>query len=233
VKRITVAAGLAREGSLKAILDLADRQGIPVRQAPRGKLDPPARGGGVSAIAGAYPLVDLEDVIDRCRTSARAPLVLLLDQVQDPQNLGSLLRTAEAVGASGVLLPLRRSAPVSPAVVNASAGAVEHLFVARANLAQAISRLQQEGLWVVGLDPHPDLPDLREIDLARPMAFVIGGEAEGMRRLVREACDWVVRLPTEGRVASLNAAVAGSIALYAAWGARQKSGGESGAAKGG
>jgi 23S rRNA (guanosine2251-2'-O)-methyltransferase len=222
VHRLEVASGTAAEGPLKEALELAQRQAIPVRMLAREDLAAEARGGGLQALAEPYPLADVEEVLARCDRSPRPPLVLVLDQLQDPQNLGTVLRTAEAVEACGVLLPLRRAALVTPAVVNASAGAAEHLLIAQANLAQAIRRLQERDLWVVGLDSRPDLPALRDLDLSRRLAFVVGSEGGGLRRLVRDACDWVVRLPTSGRLESLNAAVAGSIALYAAWEARRR-----------
>jgi 23S rRNA (guanosine2251-2'-O)-methyltransferase len=141
-------------------------------------------------------------------------LLLFLDQIQDPQNLASLLRTAEAAGVDGVVLPLRRAAGVTPAVVNASAGAVEHLQIAQANLAQAIEEAKRRGIWVAGLDADPSAESVLEADLRGPFAVVIGSEGEGLRPLVKKSCDRLLRLPMRGRVESLNAAAAGSIALY-------------------
>jgi 23S rRNA (guanosine2251-2'-O)-methyltransferase len=167
-----------------------------------------------------YPYASLPDMFALAESRNEAPLILILDTLKDPQNLGSLLRTGEIVGVHGVLLPLRRTATVTPAVVNASSGASEHLLISQINLAQAISRIQESGVWVLGLDSSPDSQSLEEIDLNGPLALVVGGEGRGMRALVRKSCDQVVRLPMRGRIDSLNAAVAGSIALYLAWGAR-------------
>jgi 23S rRNA (guanosine2251-2'-O)-methyltransferase len=143
---------------------------------------------------------------------------LLLDHVQDPQNVGTLLRTAENVGVHGVVLPGRRAATITPAVVNASSGATEHLLIVQAgNLAQTIVALQRADVWVAGLENDPTAQDIDQAELDRPLALVVGAEGTGLARLTRERCDFLVRLPTRGRLDSLNAAVAGSIALYSAW----------------
>jgi 23S rRNA (guanosine2251-2'-O)-methyltransferase len=144
----------------------------------------------------------------------------MLDSIQDPQNLGTLLRTAEACGVHGVVLPYRHGVGVTPAVVRVSSGASEHLLVARENLAQSVERLKEEGVTVLGLDMDPSASSLAATDLRGPLALVVGGEGAGLRRLVRESCSGLVRLPMRGRVESLNAAVAGSLALYAAWAQR-------------
>jgi 23S rRNA (guanosine2251-2'-O)-methyltransferase len=148
------------------------------------------------------------------------PLILVLDAMQDPQNLGTLLRTAEIVGVHGVLLPLRHTVTVTPAVVHASSGASEHLLIAQSNLSQALETLKREDVWVVGLEGNAQalLPD--QVRLDGPLALVVGSEGEGMRSLVRASCDLLMRLPMRGQVESLNAAIAGSVALYLAWQAR-------------
>jgi 23S rRNA (guanosine2251-2'-O)-methyltransferase len=145
---------------------------------------------------------------------------LILDTLQDPQNLATLLRTAEGVGVHGVLLPLRRAAMVTPAVVSASSGASEHLLIAQMNLAQAIASLKEDSLWVVGLDQGPEALAPPQIRLDGAIALVVGNEGSGMRALVRSNCDFLMRLPMRGQIESLNAAVAGSIALYLVWQAR-------------
>ncbi len=138
--------------------------------------------------------------------------------MQDPQNAGSLLRTAEVVGVHGVILQERRAVGVTPAVVNASSGASEHLSIAReTNLARIMRRLQQDGVWLYGMDGRPESTPYHEADLSGPIGLVVGSEGAGLRRLVRERCDVLIRLPMRGRIESLNAAVAGSVALYAVW----------------
>ena len=129
----------------------------------------------------------------------------------------ALLRTAEAVGVHGVLLPFRHTATVTPAVVNSSAGASEHLLIVQVNLAQAIQELKEHDVWVIGLEVGQDAQELSRVRLDGPLALVIGGEGSGMRALVRKSCDNLLRLPMRGKVESLNAAVAGSIVLYLAW----------------
>jgi 23S rRNA (guanosine2251-2'-O)-methyltransferase len=144
--------------------------------------------------------------------------------LQDPQNLGTLLRTAAAVGVHGVLLPLRHTVTVTPAVVHASSGASEHLLIAQANLAQSIEALKTAGVWVIGLESSPLGVEANRLRLDGALALAVGSEAEGMRPLVRESCDGLLHLPMRGQVDSLNASVAGSIALYLAWQARQFAG---------
>ncbi|HEX5502685.1 MAG TPA: 23S rRNA (guanosine(2251)-2'-O)-methyltransferase RlmB [Thermomicrobiales bacterium] len=201
----------------RALVDEARRAGVAVLEAPRQQLDHAAPGAnhqGVALEAGPYPYADFRELL---AAASAAPLYLALDQVQDPQNVGTLLRTAEAVGVTGVLLPEHRAAAITPAVVNASSGATEHLHVARVtNLARALAQLKQAGVWVAGLEAAPEAGLLDDADLAGPLALVVGSEGRGIARLVRETCDFLVRLPMRGRVASLNAAVAGSVALYAA-----------------
>jgi rRNA methylases len=173
--------------------------------------------------AGPYPYVDLDTCLNAATERREAALLLLLDHLQDPQNIGTLLRTAEAVGCHGVAIPGRRAAEITPAVVNASSGAVEHLRVAMvSNLNQTIEELQRAGVWVVGLEQDDQAQDIDAVDLDLPLALVIGAEGTGIARLVRERCDFLVRLPIIGQVGSLNAAIAGSIAIYYAWRQRHR-----------
>ena len=172
---------------------------------------------GVALEAGDYPYVEVEDCLRLADQRAEAPLLLILDHLQDPQNLGSLIRTAEAMGVHGIIIPDRRAARVTPAVSNASAGAVEHMLVAQVvNINRAIEELKQRNIWVAGLDGGAEVPPLSSARLDGALAVVVGSEGEGLSRLTREKCDFLVRLPMHGRIESLNAAVAGSIVLYAA-----------------
>ncbi len=189
---------------------------------PRARLDKINPGHqGVVLEASGYPYGALPDLLEIARQSTSPPLFLILDTLQDPQNLGTLLRTAEAVGVGGVLLPFKQTVTVTPAVVNASSGASEHLLIAQANLAQAINALQEAEVWVVGLDSGEDAQPPEQVHLDGSLALVVGGEGGGMRPLVRKSCDQLLRLPMRGKVESLNAAVAGSIALYLAWQGRR------------
>jgi 23S rRNA (guanosine2251-2'-O)-methyltransferase len=172
---------------------------------------------GVVAEMSEFRYADVDEILARAIQRDEYPLVLALDRIQDVHNLGALIRTAEAVGAHGVIIPQRRAAGVTPAVYKSSAGAVAHLLVARVtNLVRTLKQLQEAGLWIVGLDVGADR-DYDEVDWAMPLCLVVGSEGEGLGRLVRETCDFLVRLPMRGRVESLNAAVAGSIVLYTAW----------------
>ena len=215
VFRLHLAEGSRPQGPLEEILDLARRKNIRVEKIPSAALD--RLGGnhqGVAVEAAEYPLAPLEEILARSEAAGARALLLILDQIQDPQNLASLLRTAEAAGVDGVILPLRRAAGVTPAVVNASSGAVEHLAIAQANLAQAIEEIKRRGIWVAGLDLDPAGESIFKADLTGPLALVIGSEGEGLRSLVRKSCDRSLQLPMFGKIDSLNAAAAGSIALY-------------------
>jgi 23S rRNA (guanosine2251-2'-O)-methyltransferase len=177
----------------------------------------------VVAEIGPFTYTPFATVLERCREAGDSALVLVLDELQDPQNVGTLLRTALAVHVTAVVLPERRGAEVTPAVVRSSAGAAEHLTVSRVpNLVRAIDELKGAGLWVIGLDVRGGDP-YDETDLSGPIALVIGSEGSGLRRLVREHCDLLVHLPMRGPTESLNAAVAGSIALYHVFRARNRS----------
>ncbi len=221
VHRILLGEGIQRRGRVAWITEHAVASGIPLESAPRARLERLVPGSGaVVAEVEPYPYVSPADVLDRAREAGEPALVLALDVLQDPQNLGTLLRTAEAVGVHGVLLPRHGSVGITAAVVGASAGACEHLLVARDNLARCLGWLKENGLWVVGLEASPQAFLLDDVDLSLPLVLVVGSEGEGMRKLVRQHCDYLARLPMRGRVESLNAAVAGSLALYAIWAAR-------------
>jgi 23S rRNA (guanosine2251-2'-O)-methyltransferase len=221
--RLQIAAGAEEKGRLAEILQQAASHKLPVERVPRQRLDAISDSHqGVALETGVYPYSGLEDILDLARQRGEPPFLLVLDLVQNPQNLGTLMRTAEAVGVHGILLPLARTVTVTPAVVSASAGASEHLLVAQANLAQAIARLKREDVWIVGLEGSPEALLPSQVRLDGPLALVVGNEGEGMRPLVRSSCDFLVRLPMTGRVASLNAAVAGSVALYLAVQARSR-----------
>ncbi len=220
-----LARGLKQNDVVQEILSLARARKLPVQHVERGQLDAwvaDANHQGVALRTGAYPYADVPAMLARAEKQGEAPFLLLLDRVQDPQNLGSLFRAAEAFGVHGVILPKHRAAHITPAVVNASAGAVEHLPVATAtNLVNEMKALKEAGLWIAGLEAREDAVDLHTVDLSGPLAVVVGSEGFGLSRLVAETCDWLVRLPMRGRINSLNAAVAGSIFLFQALQARQ------------
>lgn len=221
-RRLLVAKG-ANEAGLRTIAEEARRARTAIAEVAREQLDRLTQGAnhqGTVLETDAYPYSSLDDLLDT--GGEGAPLYLALDQLQDPQNVGTLLRSAEAVGATGVLIPEHRAAAITPAVVNASSGATEWLRIARVtNLTRALKALKDRGVWVAGLEGLPEARPLGAVDLTGPLALVVGSEGGGISRLVRETCDYLVRLPMRGHVGSLNAAVAGSVALYAARGTRE------------
>lgn len=218
---LLLAQGLENDSRLEEIRREAAGADVPIRRLPRKELDRiTGHHQGVILRAAAYPYSSLGEIFEASAGSNRAALFLLLDALQDPQNLGSLLRTAESVGVQGVLLPSRRAAGVSPSVVSASSGACEHLLIARENLSTSISLLKEQGVWAAGLERAPGSVRLDVADFSPPLAIVVGHEGRGLGRLVRERCDYLVEIPMRGRIESLNAAVAGSLALYHAWARR-------------
>lgn len=199
----------------------ARRQRIPLERVPPARLDALTRVGqhhqGVAAEVSGYPYSTLAEVVAMCREAGPNALVLLLDSIQDPQNFGTLLRSAEAVGVTAVVMLERRQVEVTAAVVNASAGAVEHLTVCQTNnLPRGIEALQEAGLWVYALQSEPGAVPFTMSDLKGPLGLVVGSEGSGVGRLVRERCDGALEIPMRGKIEALNAAVAGSIVLYEA-----------------
>ncbi len=211
-------------GPITEILNAAETRGVAVHRVPRRIIDDLAKGAnhqGVVLRCGGYPFASLQTLLETSVLRHERNFFLALDLLQDPQNVGSLLRIADAVGVHGIILQERRGVTVTPAVVAASSGAVEHLFVAQVNnLVNALKELKANDVWVVGLDIGPNIQPLDRADLNMNLCLVLGSEGEGMRRLVRETCDMAVTLPMRGHVESLNVATAGAIALYAAWQAR-------------
>lgn len=212
--------------SLADIVAEAHAQNINTRQVKGGLFDKlkreQANAQGVALEVSDYPYATIEECLTRAREQDEPPLLLLLDHLEDPQNLGTLIRTAEAMGVHGIVIPDRRAARVTPAVSNASAGAVEHMRIAQVtNLNRTIDALKARNVWLVGLAGEDDVPPLEDVDLRGGLGVVVGSEGKGLSRLTREKCDFLVRLPMAGAVESLNAAVAGSIVLYAARRARR------------
>ncbi len=223
-EQLLLAESVEEKGTIEAIVQVAQEHSVKIRRVPRRVIDDLAKDAnhqGVALRAGDYPYVDVEDIIAYAAERGEKPFLLVLDLLKDPQNVGSLLRVADAVGLHGVVLQDRRGVEITPAVVNASSGAVEHLHVSIVtNLVTTMRGLKEDDVWMVGLDIGPDTMTLDRVDLDRPLALVMGSEGDGMRRLVRETCDLLITLPMRGHVQSLNVATAGSIALYASWQAR-------------
>lgn len=216
VRRLLLARE-AQDERLGEIVMLAGRQGIPVRRIPRDRLRALAgtdRHQGIVALADPFEYADPEALARAAAARSSLPLLVVLDGVEDPQNLGAILRSAEVFGAAGVILPKHRAASITPAVLRAASGAPEHLPVARAtNLAACLERLKGVGYWVAAADPQGGQP-VDRVDLARPLAIVIGGEGSGVRPGLRGHSDLRVTIPMAGRLGSLNASVAAGILLY-------------------
>lgn len=212
---LLLAVGIEEKGRIQEILKLAAARKCKIERVPKERLtkmgDNPQ---GVALEVSGYPYVDLSDILLLAQQRQEDLFILMLDMIQNPQNLGTLLRSAEAAGVHGIIIPQHRAADVTPAVVNASSGATEHMLIAQSNLVQVIDELKKLDVWVVGLDGGPGSQPVQDICLDGPIAIVVGNEGEGMRALVREKCDFLLGLPMRGRIESLNAAVAGSIVLY-------------------
>jgi 23S rRNA (guanosine2251-2'-O)-methyltransferase len=197
----------------REVAKAAAAAGVPVQKVPRTRIEELVRGGahqGVAARVGPYPYSDLEEIL-----AVSSPLVVVLDGVTDPRNLGAVLRAADGAGASGVVIPKDRAVGVTAVAVKASAGASEHVPVAReTNLRRAIDRMKEAGLWVYAAEAGGTT--YTEPDLAGPVALVLGSEGQGVRRLVREGCDGALSIPMLGAVESLNVSVAAAVLLYEA-----------------
>jgi 23S rRNA (guanosine2251-2'-O)-methyltransferase len=218
---VEIADTAQEKGKLSEIVKMAQAQKVKVIRSPRTRLDKiNTNHQGVIAEVSAYPYADVVDLIDNA--TAEIPFVLILDSLQDPQNFGTLIRTAEAVGVHGIIIPLARSVEVTPAAVNASSGASEHMLIAKSNLSQAIDALKAEEVWIVGLDQAGVEMEANSRHLRGSLGLVVGSEGEGIHELTRKKCDIVMKLPMKGQIESLNAAVAGSVALYLSYLSRNK-----------
>ena len=221
---LEIADGVKETGRIVEIKQLAALIKLKTSLVPRAKLQKlNANHQGVALEVGAYSYSDVVEILELAGRKNEPPFVLLIDSLQDPQNFGTLLRTAEGVGVHGVVIPLARTVEVTPAVVNASSGASEHLLLAQSNLSQAIDALKDSDIWIVGLDQEGEnLNEKSDRHLRGALGLVIGSEGEGLHELTRKKCDILLKLPMRGKVESLNASVAGSIALYLAYMARIK-----------
>jgi len=220
-EEVVIAEG-AKDHRLQELIDLARTRNIPVRRSPRAALDRTVGNTHHQGVIARIPparYADLEDLLSSiaARVSGEVePLALILDGVEDPRNLGAILRTAECTGVDGVFVPERRAAGLSETVAKASAGAIEHVPVARVtNLSLLIKELKERNVWVIGAAAEASM-DYTEWDWTRPSGLVLGGEGGGLHRLVRERCDVLVRIPVQGRIESLNVSVAAGVILYEA-----------------
>ncbi|MDR0140411.1 23S rRNA (guanosine(2251)-2'-O)-methyltransferase RlmB [Metabacillus idriensis] len=204
------------KGQAQQIVVLAKEKGISIQSVPKKKIDQMVEGNhqGVVAQVAAYEYSEVDDILKAAEDKNEAPFILLLDEIEDPHNLGSIMRTADATGAHGIIIPKRRAVGLTATVAKSSTGAIEYIPVARVtNMARTIEELKERGVWIVGTDAKGS-DDYRSMDGKMPLGLVIGSEGKGMGRLVKEKCDFLVNLPMAGRVTSLNASVAASLLMY-------------------
>lgn len=216
INRICLARG-ERQGSVKEIAALAKAGGIVVQEVDPRKIQEAAgalRHQGVMAYVAPVAYASVDEILARAAACGKAPFIVLLDELEDPRNLGAILRTADAAGVHGVLIPKRRGCQLSAAVAKTAAGALEYVPVARVgNIVQTLRELKEKGLWIAGADMDGASP-YYEADLTGPIVLVVGSEGRGIGRLVKEACDFLVRIPMCGQINSLNASVAAGILLF-------------------
>lgn len=215
IDTVYIARG-ATGGSIGKIVAMAREGGYPVKEVSSEKLDEMSPGvphQGVAVSLSAVEYAQVEDILARAAQAGHNPFIIIADEVEDPHNLGALIRTAETAGADGVIIPKRRNVGLTPAVFKTSAGAAAHLPVARvANLASTVDELKQQGIWVYGADM--DGQNWCQTDFSGGVALIVGSEGKGISRLLREKCDVMVSLPMQGEITSLNASVAGGIIMY-------------------
>ncbi|AGX02148.1 MULTISPECIES: 23S rRNA (guanosine(2251)-2'-O)-methyltransferase RlmB [Bacillaceae] len=215
INKIFIAEG-SQGGQMQQVIGLAKTNGVLVQFVPKKKLDQMAEGihQGVVAAVAAYEYAEVDDLFAAAEKKNEAPFFLLLDEIEDPHNLGSIMRTADAVGAHGIIIPKRRAVGLTATVAKASTGAIEHIPVARVtNLARTIDELKEKGVWIAGTDAKGS-EDYRRFDGTMPLGLVIGSEGKGMGRLIRDKCDFLIHLPMAGHVTSLNASVAAALLMY-------------------
>ena len=223
INKIFIAEG-SRDGSIQKIFALAKTAGIVVEFLNRDKLDKICGGRhqGVVAMAAAANYSTVEEILELAESKYEPPFLILLDELEDPQNFGAILRTAEAVGVHGVIIPKRRSVQLNATVFKTSAGAAEYVKVSQVtNVAQTLKNLRELGLKVIGSDMSAEI-DFRRADLTGGIVLIIGSEGKGMRRLTRENCDELIKIPMVGKINSLNASAAGAVLMYEIFSQRQR-----------
>ncbi|NGP45824.1 23S rRNA (guanosine(2251)-2'-O)-methyltransferase RlmB [Bacillaceae bacterium SIJ1] len=206
----------AQKGQMKQVFSLAKEAGLVIQEVPKQKLDQLTDQAhqGVAALVAAYVYSSIDDILKRAADRGEPPFLLLLDELEDPHNLGSILRTADASGVHGVIIPKRRAVGLTQTVAKTATGALEYVPVARVtNLSRTIEDLKKQGVWIAGTAAEAEA-DYRTLDAGLPLGLVIGNEGKGMSRIVREKCDFLIRLPMVGHVSSLNASVAASLLMY-------------------
>ncbi|MEK3798934.1 23S rRNA (guanosine(2251)-2'-O)-methyltransferase RlmB [Peribacillus sp. FSL H8-0477] len=215
INKIWIAEG-SQKGQMQQIIAMAIEQQVLIQYVPRKKIDQMVEGihQGVVAQVAAYDYAEIDDLFALAESRNEAPFFILLDEIEDPHNLGSIMRTADATGAHGILIPKRRAVGLTATVAKSSTGAIEYIPVARVtNMARAIDELKERGVWIVGTDAK-GTDDYRNMDGKMAVGLVIGSEGKGMGRLIKDKCDFLIRMPMVGKVTSLNASVAASLLMY-------------------
>jgi len=218
ISKIFIGKYKGKDAAIDRIIELAKSAGVPYSWADNYTLQKYAKfNQGVVAIASAKGYSDFWEFLEDAKTKNEPPFILILDSLEDPQNFGAIIRTADAAGVHGIIIPKNRAVGVTTTISKTSAGAIEHVKVARvANLSSTINELKEHGLWVVGIDALGGCK-LSEVDYTMPLAIVIGGENKGVTPLVRSRCDYMVRIPMRGKIPSLNASVAAALIMYEAY----------------
>ena len=216
INKILVAKG-EKHGSIYKILTMAKERKILITEVERNKLNQIAQTPnhqGVIAIVPPFNYCDVEDILELAKQKNEMPFILILDGIEDPHNLGSIIRTAETAGVHGIIIPKRRAASVNSTVSKVSAGAVEYMKIARVNnINETMRYLKEQGIWICGTDMNTEITYTKQ-DYRMPLAIVIGSEGFGMSRLVKENCDFLVKIPMKGKITSLNASVSAGIIMY-------------------
>lgn len=215
VNKIWIAEGVQKKG-ITELLQLAKEKGVLVQFVPKKKIDSltDSNHQGIAAAVAAYNYAELEDLFEAAASRSEDPFFLILDELEDPHNLGSIMRTADAIGVHGLIIPRRRAVGLTAVVAKASTGAIEHVPVVRVNnLSQTVDELKKRGVWIAGTDAK-ESADYRNMDANLPLAVIIGSEGKGMSRILRDKCDFLYQLPMTGHVTSLNASVAASLLMY-------------------
>lgn len=223
MNKIWISEGVKKSG-IKEVLDLARERGVFVQFVPKKKIDQLSNANhqGIVASVAAYKYAELDDLFQVAKKRNEDPFFIILDELEDPHNLGSIMRTADAIGVHGIIIPKRRSVGLTATVAKASTGAIEHVPVCRVNnLAQTVDELKERGLWIAGTDAKGSI-DYRNMDAALPLTIIIGSEGKGMSRLLKEKCDFLYSLPMVGHVNSLNASVAAALLMYEVYRKRQE-----------
>jgi 23S rRNA (guanosine2251-2'-O)-methyltransferase len=222
INKILIAEG-SQSGQMQQVIGMAREANVMVQFVPKKKIDQLADGNhqGVIAQVAAYEYAEIDDLFAAAEKKNEAPFFLLLDEIEDPHNLGSIMRTADASGAHGIIIPKRRAVGLTSTVAKLSTGAIEYIPVARVtNMAQTIDELKERGVWIAGTDASAK-QDYRQMDGTLPLGLVIGSEGKGMGRLIRDKCDFLLSLPMAGHVTSLNASVAAALLMYEVYRKRQ------------